>query len=363
VQDAAGVVGAQLALAIGLQFTDQVRSCAVCHGEDGTGASAAVHPRPTGCRLSGAGTGIGLPQRRLAEWFVNTPKGLRHGLQLEASDLSASRLVFHLAGNLTPKIGADGRGITFTDPMGRPVLAYRDLTATDAAGRSVGVRWVRQEGGETAGALILTVEASEHELPIKISGRLTRAKSAAHNHGGDVPPLTPGIEAAPGNDTCAGAEIIPGGGPFPALSATHNITDATTTGDPPAPSCQSDVSRSIWFSFTPLASGYYTFSLCSDAPTLTTLDDTVLAIYSATGTCAGLAEMTSGCDDDSCSVSDLQSVVNSLPLTAGTTYYAVAWRVRRRRSRSGERRHSSCAWCRRLLPLRRRPTTSAPARW
>lgn len=132
--------------------------------------------------------------------------------------------------------------------------------------------------------------------------------------------------AQPANDLCAGAEVIPGAGPFPYLSGMYDVMEATVAGDPPLPSCQTGVSRSVWFRFTPSAGGPYTFSLCSDAPSGTTLEDTVLAVYAATGDCVGLVEVEGGCDDDGCGAGDLQSIVTSLDLLGGATYYVVAWK-------------------------------------
>jgi uncharacterized repeat protein (TIGR01451 family) len=126
---------------------------------------------------------------------------------------------------------------------------------------------------------------------------------------------------APPNDLCSGAEIIPGGGAFPYLTAvTADITDATTLGDP-APSCQALFSRSIWYSFTPTVSASYTFSTCNPA-TQTTLPDTVIALYtSSTGTCGGLyTQVTNACNDDFCS----QRSQTSAFLTAGTRYFLLA---------------------------------------
>jgi hypothetical protein len=113
---------------------------------------------------------------------------------------------------------------------------------------------------------------------------------------------------APGNDSCAGAEVIPAAGPFPFLtSVTADITDATSTGDPILPSCQTVVSRSIWYRFTPSTTATYTISTCSIDGTATTVDDTVMAIYtSSNGTCGGTlselstTETTDGCSDDEC---------------------------------------------------------------
>ncbi len=134
-------------------------------------------------------------------------------------------------------------------------------------------------------------------------------------------------QVAPANDTCLGAEVIPGAGPFPYLTAvTADITDATTVGDPPTPSCQSNISRSIWYTFTPTASASYTLSTCADAPTGSTVDDTVLAVYTSSGGCAGpFTQVTGGCDDDSCTTENFQSVL-TLALTGGTQYFLVVWK-------------------------------------
>src|SRR5262245_50519856 len=101
--------------------------------------------------------------------------------------------------------------------------------------------------------------------------------------------------APPPNDACAGAAAIPDGGPFPYLSAVYDVAEATTGGDPAAPACQTSVSRGVWFRFAPAVTTEYSFSLCADAPTGTTLEDTVLAVYaSSDGTCAGTFFMLAG---------------------------------------------------------------------
>jgi uncharacterized repeat protein (TIGR01451 family) len=275
-------------------------------------------------RLMAAGSGVEFRLGNRSEWFVNSGKGILHGLDIHAAEGVPIRLGYRLEGNLTPKIAPDARSITFTDGGGRPVLAYRNLVASDARGRDVGVRWVRLERGD-ARSLVLAVESSESEFPLRVQGRVVRSKAATGRPAPDSQVSGPQIAAVPTNDLCSGAEILPGAGPFPLLSSAHDITEATTAGDPPAPSCQADISRSIWFSFTPGESGLYTLSLCGDAPTETTVEDTVLAVYGSSSPCAGLTEMIDGCDDDSCSSGDLQSVVGPLPLLAGATYYAVAW--------------------------------------
>ena len=163
----------------------------------------------------------------------------------------------------------------------------------------------------------------EHIFPRNIN--IADLKGHIHSVELKEPPRPPAV--APSNDLCAGPEVIPAAGPFPYLTAvTADITDATITGDPPLLSCQSNVSRSIWYTFTPSASASYTFSTCADAPTGTTVADTVMAIYTSTGGCAGpFIQVTGGCDDDTCITENFQSVF-TVPLVAGTEYFIVVWK-------------------------------------
>jgi hypothetical protein len=141
-----------------------------------------------------------------------------------------------------------------------------------------------------------------------------------------APPRVP--QVAPSNDLCGGAVIIPAAGPFPYLTAvTADITDATTTADPPIPSCQNNLSRSIWYRFTPAATATYDFTTCVADGTASTVDDTVMAIYtSSTSDCGGVfTQIPPACDDDSCMSEALQAVIRNIQLTGGTTYFIVVW--------------------------------------
>jgi hypothetical protein len=122
----------------------------------------------------------------------------------------------------------------------------------------------------------------------------------------------------PLNDTCQGAEVIPSAGPFPLLTGVSDLRLATTDGDPPLPSCQPAVTSSVWYKFTPSASATYRLTTC--AGTATTLRDSVMALYTSKGNCAGpFAEL--ACNDDDC---ELRSTI-TFPLSAGTTYCIVVW--------------------------------------
>ena len=122
----------------------------------------------------------------------------------------------------------------------------------------------------------------------------------------------------PPNDFCQTAEFLPAAGPFPHLTALADITFASTDADPPVPTCQTNLSRSLWYKFTPAATSAYRFSTCDD--TRTTVHDTVLGVYISGGDCSGPFTQVA-CSDDDCSV---RSVLETT-LTAGTTYYIVAW--------------------------------------
>jgi S-layer family protein len=172
-----------------------------------------------------------------------------------------------------------------------------------------------------------SVSRRDHDIADR-KAQLLKARQDAEIAAG--PRTTPLV--APANDTCGGAEVIPATGPFPYLTTvTGDITDATSTGDPGVPSCQTSVSRSIWYRFTPNATAVYTISSCADAPTGTTVDDTVMAIYtSSTSNCGGTYTQipnsadTHGCDDDSCAFEALQAVITTR-LDAGTSYFIVVW--------------------------------------
>lgn len=174
----------------------------------------------------------------------------------------------------------------------------------------------RDSGGDPQSAAILDGDEGEKKAEEEEGPGSDEAEAF-------VPPL---------NDQCSGAEVIPAAGPFPYTTAlTADITSATTTGDPvPVPPCtfgfpMATVSRSIWYRFMPSAEGTFTIASCADAPTGSTVDDTVMAIYTSSGGCGGVFTQVPGaCNDDGCNVEDAQSVITSV-LTAGTTYHIVVW--------------------------------------
>src|SRR6185503_3175766 len=102
--------------------------------------------------------------------------------------------------------------------------------------------------------------------------------------------------AAPINDTCAGAVILPEAGPFPFVTEEIDVTNATSGGDPalPPPFTPSDVSRSTWYRFVPASSGLYTLSVGAD--TKTSVMDTLMGMYRASG-CGNVSALYAFNDD------------------------------------------------------------------
>ena len=122
----------------------------------------------------------------------------------------------------------------------------------------------------------------------------------------------------PANDLCSGAVIIPASGPFPHLTAITDITLATMDGDPPAPSCQTNISRSIWYQFTPSTTAVYRISTCAQE-TGTTVRDSVMGVYSSSDCSDPFVEVV--CNDEWCGT---QAAISAF-LHAGTNYWILVW--------------------------------------
>jgi hypothetical protein len=130
--------------------------------------------------------------------------------------------------------------------------------------------------------------------------------------------------AAPPNDNCASATVIPGAGPFPYLSPRADITGATTAGDPPITEdfYKTRVVRSVWYVFTPAVNAIYTLATCAGAGATETTADTVMAIYTSSGGCNGPFVQDGSLDDNVC---EPQAALTR-PLLADTMYYVVIWK-------------------------------------
>jgi hypothetical protein len=129
------------------------------------------------------------------------------------------------------------------------------------------------------------------------------------------------VSAAPINDLCANAIVIPGSGPFPQRTAiVPDIRSATTNGETVYPGCAFGVTRSIWYRFAPTTTAQYTLSTALD--TATTLENPVMSVFTSSGGCAGpFVEV--DCNDDTGGFNQRAGISRSF--SAGTTYYVVIW--------------------------------------
>lgn len=130
----------------------------------------------------------------------------------------------------------------------------------------------------------------------------------------------------PPNDLCQNAVVIPANGPFPHLTPViSDISFATLVGDPVPPYGGSSIyaSRSIWYSFSPAASGNYSIKGCNNY-TASSLNSMILAVYTSANGCNGpftmLTFRSNGHPEGPCYQSDQPELV-SYYLSAGTTYY------------------------------------------
>ena len=118
------------------------------------------------------------------------------------------------------------------------------------------------------------------------------------------------LPPAPANDDCATAEVI-----TPGLHAHDNrgATDSGIVADDTQCSATylGQVSRDIWYSFTPVQDGTITVSTCNIGGF-----DTDLVVY--TGVCGSLVQQ--GCNGDASGCSSFTSILADLPVTGGTEY-------------------------------------------
>ncbi len=246
-------------------------------------------------------------------------------------------VTWSLETDLAPRLDAEGRSLELLGPPdGEPQLRWGPVAAADETGREVDARLLLYPGdGPDRHLLGIEVDPRTATGAILLKAALLAPGDEPQSPRDAIDPSTSphGTAAAPPNDLCSGAETIPAAGPFPYTTAlTADISGAGSAGDPPLPSCQSNAFFSVWYSFTPSVSGAYSISDCADGPTGTTVDDTVVSIYTAPGgNCAGpftelpTSGTTAGCDDDSCAFEAFQSSITTT-LTAGTRYFIVVWK-------------------------------------
>lgn len=110
----------------------------------------------------------------------------------------------------------------------------------------------------------------------------------------------------PVNDQCAGANPLTSG-----VAWTMDTTGASSTGDP-APSCQGNFGKGVWFKHVAPASGALAISTCGSG------FDTVLQVFE--GNCGRLEPVLNGCNDDNGPVCNGDQASVIISARAGATY-------------------------------------------
>ena len=112
----------------------------------------------------------------LTEWWVNGPLGLEQGFMLPAPPAGGHSgpltLSLAVSGNMHARVSGRGDAITFSGAGSE--LAYRDLVATDARGRTLPA-WLELRGGE----LLLRISDTAASYPLRVDPFVQQAKLTA----------------------------------------------------------------------------------------------------------------------------------------------------------------------------------------
>ncbi len=273
----------------------------------------------------------------VSERYVDTPDGLQQWFTVEHApqDLPEGGplvLDFGLSGGLAFEVGAGGRSLYGIDGPRGAVVVTRVWRVETASGRAPYAELQATEDGYQ-----VVTQVAEEDYPVTLALATGHPKtlalrmettasvpSLAASSASPAEPAEPLV--APANDTCAGALVVPPSGPFPHLTTTVNLLDATSGGDP-TNSCafQGLYSRGVWYRFAPTQGGIYNFSTCASGAPGTTRSDTVLAVVTLNSACGNSSTELACNDDGVCAEpNDRQSFV-SMSLTAGTTYYILVY--------------------------------------
>ena len=145
--------------------------------------------------------------------------------------------------------------------------------------------------------------SGRHPLLFRISGGLL------------ITMLCSSVYAQPANDDCDSAEVLPGSAPFPPYSTSVDATDATLDPADPLLTCNAagddDGSQTVWYVYTPDASGWVDFNTFGSETAGGSELDTAHGAF--VGSCGSLVEV-------ACVDSGLNDSLD-VEVEAGTTYY------------------------------------------
>ncbi|MEO7323291.1 MAG: FG-GAP repeat protein, partial [Dokdonella sp.] len=122
----------------------------------------------------------------LEEWFVNDQRGLQHGFtvhQAPPGNGDSLRFSLDIAGELTPRVAANGRDVALLDTHGKPALDYNHLQVQDADGRTLAAHFASR-----GKRLVLSIDAGSARYPITIDPVLQQQAymKAGNTDGGDL---------------------------------------------------------------------------------------------------------------------------------------------------------------------------------
>ena len=131
---------------------------------------------------SAAANRVSYSHARVSEWYSNGPLGIEQGFTIPSPPVhdGAGPLTLSLAlsGNLRASLEHGGQQLDL-DRAGRSALAYRDLTASDASGRTLSARMAL-----SGRRLSIAVDARGARYPLRIdpldaAGRIDRLRRVA----------------------------------------------------------------------------------------------------------------------------------------------------------------------------------------
>jgi trimeric autotransporter adhesin len=126
---------------------------------------------------SGAANRITYSHAGVSEWYSNGPLGIEQGFTIPrppAHDGTGPLMLsLALSGNLRASLEHGGQQLDL-DRAGRPALAYRDLTASDASGRTLTARMAL-----SGGRLSIALDARGARYPLRIDPLVQQAELTA----------------------------------------------------------------------------------------------------------------------------------------------------------------------------------------
>ncbi len=145
-------------------------------------AGIAFRRREAFARAEVAGNRLELGDGMITEWYVNGPGGFQQGWTIAermGGVRGELRLALNFAGNLTPRVVDEGRGLALRNRTGREAFSLRGLLAYDAGGKELPVRF------EYGRSLAIRLDDRDAQYPIVIDPWAQVAELSASDKAAD----------------------------------------------------------------------------------------------------------------------------------------------------------------------------------